>query len=158
MAAYGFVYLLSNEFMPGVYKIGYSDRAPHQRIEELSKSTGVPAPFDAICYIEVEDAQRVERQLHAQFRGIRISQHREFFHAAFPPELVELLSAFEFHPEQLAIAKSSRFGELLERMQYGEKLELWDVYDPQLIADKKSKLISFEDSEASRPSSSRGFD
>lgn len=79
MAA-GFVYLLTNEYMPDVYKIGCTERAPHARAAELSASTGVPAPFKVFCYIEVTDCHAVERQMHEWLKHCRISPNREFFH------------------------------------------------------------------------------
>ena len=41
----GWVYVLSNEFMPGIYKIGMTTTSPATRAKELSSATGVPAPF-----------------------------------------------------------------------------------------------------------------
>lgn len=80
MSSYGFVYLLTNDYMPNVYKVGCTERSPHTRAEELSKATGVPAPFQVLCYIEVEDFQRIERELHKWLEEWRISPDREFFH------------------------------------------------------------------------------
>ena len=76
---FGFVYILVNEYMPGVYKVGCTERSPHARAEELSKHTGVPAPFKVLCYIEVADFQNVERRLHEWLQAYRISASREFF-------------------------------------------------------------------------------
>lgn len=75
----GFVYILVNEYMPDLYKVGCTERAPHARAEELSKPSGVPAPFDVLCYIEVENFQAVEQRLHAWLRNYRVSNNREFF-------------------------------------------------------------------------------
>jgi hypothetical protein len=79
MSSHGFVYILTNNYMPGVYKIGCTERSPHARAAELSGSTGVPAPFDVLCYVEVRDFQGVERRMHHWLRELRISPSREFF-------------------------------------------------------------------------------
>lgn len=76
---YGFVYVLRNECMPGIYKIGMTDRAPSQRAEELSNATAAPIPFDVVCFAEVNEAVRVEREMHARLSEFRVSQNREFF-------------------------------------------------------------------------------
>lgn len=76
---YGFVYVLRNDCMPGIYKIGMTDRAPSQRCEELSRSTSVPKRFDVVCFAEVDDAKAVERGLHEAFARSRVSRDREFF-------------------------------------------------------------------------------
>lgn len=76
---YGFIYCLGNEAMPGIYKIGMTERAPSQRCEELSSSTSAPLPFDLLFYGEVEDPLRVERQIHSEFYLERVNDYREFF-------------------------------------------------------------------------------
>jgi len=80
MSQIGFVYILVNEYMPDVYKVGCTERSPHERAAELSKGTGVPDPFQVLCYMEVRDFQSVERALHAWLAQFRISDNREFFH------------------------------------------------------------------------------
>ncbi|WP_137137356.1 GIY-YIG nuclease family protein [Pseudomonas asiatica] len=42
---YGFIYCLGNQAMPGIYKIGMTERAPSQRCLELSNSTSAPLPL-----------------------------------------------------------------------------------------------------------------
>lgn len=41
----GWVYVLENESMPGVYKIGMTTSTPEKRAKDISSSTGVPTPF-----------------------------------------------------------------------------------------------------------------
>lgn len=79
MSGFGFVYILVNDYMPDVYKVGCTERSPHARADELSKPTGVPAPFRVHCYVEVRDFQAVERDMHKWLAGYRISDNREFF-------------------------------------------------------------------------------
>jgi ribosomal protein L25 (general stress protein Ctc) len=79
MVNYGFVYILSNAAMPGIYKIGYTDRAPSQRADELSRSTSVPMAFEVVVYGEVDEAQSVERDFHEMYQEYRLSGNREFF-------------------------------------------------------------------------------
>lgn len=79
MADYGFIYCLTNQYMPGICKIGYTDRAPSQRCRELSSSTSAPFDFDLMFYVELEGASTVEREIHAALDGQRINPGREFF-------------------------------------------------------------------------------
>lgn len=79
MSKIGFVYILTNDYMPNVYKVGCTERSPHERAAELSASTGVPAPFEVLCYIECHDFQAVETKVHGWLSGNRISNGREFF-------------------------------------------------------------------------------
>jgi len=41
----GFIYILINNSMDGLVKIGKTKRDPTERINELSSATGVPTPF-----------------------------------------------------------------------------------------------------------------
>ena len=74
----GFVYIATNESMPGIVKIGRSSRVPEKRMDELS-NTSVPTPFVCFYYAFVEDNVRAEEHLHNLFQHKRISRNREFF-------------------------------------------------------------------------------
>jgi hypothetical protein len=39
----GYIYVLTNPNMPGLVKIGYTQRLPRERANELSRATGVPS-------------------------------------------------------------------------------------------------------------------
>ncbi|MDE0182670.1 MAG: GIY-YIG nuclease family protein [Caldilineaceae bacterium] len=85
------VYVLTNPAMPGIVKIGMTDRANVQhRMGELY-STGVPLPFDCVIAREIEDrnAVEIENALHTAFGPHRINSSREFFQ--LEPEQVEVL-------------------------------------------------------------------
>jgi hypothetical protein len=79
MAIYGFVYLLSNESMPDIYKIGFTYKSPMMRAIELSSNTSTPIEFNVIMYIEIENPKHYEKVLHEIFHKNRISDNREFF-------------------------------------------------------------------------------
>lgn len=74
----GFVYVLKNESMPGVVKIGFTARMPSARAEELFTS-GVPTPFEIESAFWFADPQEIERELHEDFEHLRVSRCREFF-------------------------------------------------------------------------------
>jgi hypothetical protein len=62
-----------------VFKVGCTERPPHVRAWELSRATGVPSPFDVVCYIEVVDQRSIEREMHLGLAGYRLNCNREFF-------------------------------------------------------------------------------
>ena len=84
------VYVLTNPAMPGIVKIGMTDRNVKLRMAELY-STGVPLPFECVAALEVADQQasRVEDALHSAFGPHRINASREFFR--IDPDQVEAL-------------------------------------------------------------------
>jgi hypothetical protein len=77
--SYGFVYILKNGSMPGIYKVGYTERSPSLRCEELSRSTSVPQEFELICYAEFRNAHAKEQEIHRQLEKHRVNPDREFF-------------------------------------------------------------------------------
>lgn len=79
MSTPGFVYILDNEYMPGLIKIGCTERSPRARADELSKHTGVPAAFRVLCYAEFDNFQAVEREMHEWCKAHRVNTGREFF-------------------------------------------------------------------------------
>lgn len=80
---YGFIYCLGNEAMPSIFKIGMTERAPSQRVQELSGSTSIPLPFELLCFGEVEDPRGTEASIHAHFSSCRVNAGREFFRGSY---------------------------------------------------------------------------
>lgn len=70
------VYVLTNEAMPGIVKIGLTDGSVETRIAGLSSTTAIPLPFECYYAAEVDDMARVERLLHQLFAEHRINPKR----------------------------------------------------------------------------------
>lgn len=80
------VYVLTNEAMPGLTKIGCTTDDLAGRIRALY-GTGVPLPFELFYACEVSNCRFVEGQLHDAFGDHRVSKNREFFRIA--PERIK---------------------------------------------------------------------
>jgi len=75
----GIVYLLTNEAMPGLVKIGKTTADdPQVRMDQLY-NTSVPVPFECALAVRVEDPSDLEKVLHTAFYPNRVNQRREFF-------------------------------------------------------------------------------
>lgn len=81
MATEGYVYLLSNEAMPGLVKIGKTSKKDvKERVAQLfSGNTSVPLPFEIVYAARVNDIDNAEKSLHIAFDPDRIYPKREFF-------------------------------------------------------------------------------
>lgn len=75
----GYVYLLSNSSMPGLVKVGFTERPLEERLAELSAASGVPSPFVLEYSILVEDQSAAEEEIHAALDAYRVNDSREFF-------------------------------------------------------------------------------
>jgi hypothetical protein len=77
----GWVYVLVNSSIPGMFKVGRTTRPPIERAAELSAATGVATPFVIAFEQEFADCVTAEQQIHAELdrRGQRIAPNREFF-------------------------------------------------------------------------------
>jgi hypothetical protein len=72
------VYVLTNEAMQGMVKVGRTTTSVEQRIKELD-NTSLPLPFQCFYAAEVNDSAMVEGRLHRIFSDKRIRSNREFF-------------------------------------------------------------------------------
>ena len=72
------VYILINQAMPGIIKIGITDNSIEQRMKELDK-TSTPLPFECYFAKKVSDNKFIESKMHEAFDSFRIRQNREFF-------------------------------------------------------------------------------
>ena len=78
----GFVYILTNESMPGIVKIGYtSDRVgPQERAKQLSSGTGVPTPYKDEFAFRCFNGEVLEKNIHEELSGVRVNSKREHFY------------------------------------------------------------------------------
>lgn len=88
------VYILTNEAMPGLIKIGRTDNDKLDvRIKQLD-TTGVPLPFECFYAVKVENATAIEQRLHEGLDNCRVRHRREFFETT-PEQAKALLSVAE---------------------------------------------------------------
>lgn len=74
----GFVYVQQNPGIPGMLKIGYSQRLPEDRASELS-CTPVPFPFEVQYRRNTSRAYDVEQAVHRLLAVHRVAPNREYF-------------------------------------------------------------------------------
>ena len=75
---YGYIYVMSNEAYPNIYKIGSTYGLPEERAEELT-GTGNLYPFKVEYFIDIKDAEYYEKQIHKILDKSRVNKNREFF-------------------------------------------------------------------------------
>lgn len=74
----GFVYVLTNDLMPGTIKVGLTSWLPEDRAKGLY-TTGVPVPFEVAFRATTSRPKDVEHKAHELLRDSRVSGQREFF-------------------------------------------------------------------------------
>lgn len=91
----GWVYVAINASMPGLVKVGRTERPPTDRMRELSAATGVPTPFVLVFDQYFSDCIAAEAFVHASFEkmGARKSPNREFFVAECSDVIKAVLQA-----------------------------------------------------------------
>ena len=91
---YGFVYVLKNECMPGLIKIGITDNM-QERLRTLN-NTSVPVQFESVytCKVRMEDMRRIEDALHRAFAPDRVNPRRESFRMV-ADRVIPILSMFQ---------------------------------------------------------------
>lgn len=83
MSDVGYLYVLANSAMPGLVKVGKTNRTSTDRAAELSRVTGIPTPFIVVYEQLFADCSAAERFVHTylESRDFRVSHNREFFNA-----------------------------------------------------------------------------
>ena len=87
----GYLYVASNPYMPGIVKIGLAGHV-QERLDSLSQSSAVPAPFDLVHHVAVSDVYGSERRVHDHLVRYRVSENREFFRARCVEKAIRLLN------------------------------------------------------------------
>ena len=112
----GYVYILVNESMPGLIKIGKTACDSRDRARKLSNSTGVPTPFEVTFELFSEGYEELEREMHSRFTKYRVAQNREFFKCPVDD------------------AKRLLVGLHSEHLRYKQRIEC-QVHEPQEIGE-----------------------
>lgn len=74
----GCVYILVNQDMPGLIKIGRTNRTAVSRAKQLSEATGVPSPFEVAYVLRCKQYKELEKDIHGKLKKYR-RPNREFF-------------------------------------------------------------------------------
>lgn len=75
----GYVYILVNEAMPDLIKIGFTNRSPEERKRELSRVTGVPIDYEIKYVLFTQDMKLLEQRVHNFLERYRLNKNKEFF-------------------------------------------------------------------------------
>jgi hypothetical protein len=67
------IYILTNEAMPDLVKIGYTNNSLEERLKQLDR-TNLPLPFEVYYACEVENAHKDEKWLHSIQKNISFAK------------------------------------------------------------------------------------
>ena len=87
----GYIYILSNESLNNILKVGCTERPIEERINELSKSTSIPTPFVLEACFYSKNHYLDEANIHKELSNYRINSGREFFKIGIT-EATEMIS------------------------------------------------------------------
>ena len=105
-ASLSIVYVLTNSAMPGLVKIGWTDKNdPKTRVSQLY-TTGVPVPFSIEYACRVSNPAEVEKALHTAFAPHRINKKREFFEIE-PEQAIVILKLLNAEDATTEVEKQS---------------------------------------------------
>lgn len=90
MSEKGYIYCMSNDCMPGIYKIGKTNRNPAIRLAEANRPPkksaefAVPLPYKIEFAMYVANSGDKERSIHDSLTPERVNPGREFFRRSLP--------------------------------------------------------------------------
>lgn len=76
-----YIYVLTNESMPGLVKIGFTKNKPADRVKQINAATGVAMDFKVEYQYACFNAHDLENEIHIYLdqNGFRINKRKEFF-------------------------------------------------------------------------------
>jgi len=136
----GFIYILSNESIPGLIKIGYSERPIGERVNELNLQTGVPTPFTLEAYFSSENPKRDEKKIHVKLSEYRVKK-KEFFKLPVAKAVEIMTSVLKSHPAfSIDPIDSKQFKEVVRVKMKIDGDGHFIKYDTGVVYDKKTGL------------------
>jgi hypothetical protein len=74
-----YVYILTNETMPGLCKIGFTKNLPDKRAKQINAATGVAMDFTVEYAYPCYNGHDLEQEVHGYLDSFRVNKNREFF-------------------------------------------------------------------------------
>lgn len=113
----GTVYVLLNDSMPGLVKIGMTENLV-RRMKELY-NTSVPTPFQLFYAKTVEKPEFVESKIHAALADFRVNENREYFeiNPIRVQAILDLVTGEEVIVDQKNVIEDQRDLDALENQQ-----------------------------------------
>lgn len=135
----GWVYVISNQAMPGLVKIGYSTKDPKLRAEELNH-TGSPHPYLVDYEVLIDEPFSLEQQVHNVLGAVR--EGKEWFRCSAE----EAAAAIQHEAGGRAIHESYKRAERqkteqIRRQQEVEEARLKAEYEVEQLRRKKEEEI-----------------
>ncbi len=118
----GFVYILVNKGMPGLVKIGYTNGTAEERAKELSRSTGVPYPFEVAYALYCKWYIKLEKDIHRKLVDYRLP-NKEFFIYPVNDAIMELKQLHLSYLDIKIPPLESRKTKLIEGIEKAKKAE-----------------------------------
>jgi hypothetical protein len=79
----GHIYVLQNTSVPGVFKIGFTERSVADRVNEINSATGVISPWQIRDFWFTQNPYLVEQEIHRRLEEYRVEDNREGFAVNF---------------------------------------------------------------------------
>nr|WP_181717473.1 GIY-YIG nuclease family protein [Psychrobacter sp.]QJS05940.1 hypothetical protein [Psychrobacter sp.] len=136
----GFIYVLTNAYIPNVYKIGYTTRNAVERAKEISRDTGVPGDWEVAREWPVMDAYKTEQYIFLEFKDYRI-QKKEMFHfiGTSIEDLIKTMDILLSHRQKSLIS----YIENLNRYELRYKETIKSVRQAIVAAQYDSEYITY---------------
>ena len=79
----GHIYVLQNTSVPGIFKIGFTERSVVERLNEINKATGVITPWQVRDFWFTQEPYLAEQEIHDLLSDYRVEDNREGFAVNF---------------------------------------------------------------------------
>lgn len=137
----GYVYIISNKAMPGIFKIGFTLKDPALRAKELD-STGVPYPFIVEYEILVDEPYTLEQHVHKALRSQR--EGKEWFRCDFSKAVQTIHSCYQGRIYYEQCFKEEREAELEQARIEQELLEQILRQEEQRKKEEEARRLAHE--------------
>ena len=70
----GYIYILENKGMPGILKIGFTEKAPIERVKEINSGTGVITTWYIANTFACKSPKNIEILVHQQLKQYNVNK------------------------------------------------------------------------------------
>lgn len=116
----GYVYIMTNQGMPNLLKIGFTSRSPEERKRELSRATGVPVEFNIKYEVFSPNVNQLESRVHEELKKYRPNQKKEFFEI----DLSHAIEIISKNAEEIRLSIRNQIIGINESLERYEALEI----------------------------------